>query len=237
MKILKTILANIFVITFLSCEKPKADNYIIQDDMILEFRTFGRNENHILKLFEKGSEEFDKLKSLINNIKDFKENDYSTIYPNYVILGKDLKILIDVRKIKIEYRDYDNTIKKLSKDISSDEFLKFRFLIQSNNWITDYGNIYGSGKFKTDKYTFCGLVPHEEEYRYKVGNWKFWNIDRELIAEGEFEIDSALALGRGGCEYMVKVSKVKNGKWKFFDENEKETKGTIEQIFKIENAE
>ena len=79
MKIIKLLLISILAIIIISCDKPKIENYIIQDDMILEFRTFGRNENHILKLFEKGSDEFDKLKSLINNIKDFEENDNTTI--------------------------------------------------------------------------------------------------------------------------------------------------------------
>ncbi|MDH7913219.1 hypothetical protein [Winogradskyella sp. SYSU M77433] len=220
---------------FTACHNEK-DVYIINDNSNLEFRINIRPEKGQLMIIENGSKEYERLKAYINNLEDLNEVEYINTYPFYTINGEDLRIQINVDSIYIEYLNQKQEHIKLSKKISIDEFLDFNYLSHSDNRILDLGNLYGIGYIKKDKYTECGIVPQEIEYHYKVGKWKFWNLERNLIAEGEFEIDSALAKGRGGCDFMVKMSKVKNRKWKFFNGNGEETKGTIEQIYNIENA-
>ena len=237
MKLYKSIIYSIlFLILFLSCDFNDEKVNIINDKSNLEFRSNTRHENGQLMILEKGSEEYKKLKIYINNLENLNEVEYINTYPLYIITGENLKILINVNSIDIEYINEDNKHIKLSKEISTDEFLDFNYLSHSDQGIIDFGNIYGTGNFKIAKYIECGIVPQEIEYNYKVGKWKFWDLKRNLIAEGEFETDSTLAMGRGGCDFMVKISKVKNGKWKFYNGNGEETKGTIEQIYNIENA-
>ena len=65
--------------------------------------------------------------------------------------------------------------------------------------------MYGKGEFEDATYSFCGLMLTEENYQYKIGKWKFWNLKRELIAEGEFTIDRSLVKGQGGCDYYLKT--------------------------------
>ncbi|WP_369992788.1 hypothetical protein [Winogradskyella sp.] len=236
MKSIQVLKLIVFISVFTSCKDiPVRDNFI-KDDMVFEYRYMSKPEKGKLEIIKKGSEKFDRLKWHINNILGFKKDDFSTIYPNYTLISNNLKILIDLRKIQLEYIDSSNSIVKFTRDISVDEFLDFRYLIEDNEWITDEETLFGEGKFDSGKYTFCGLVPEEVNYKYKVGYWKFWNQNRQLIAEGEFKIDSALALGRGGCSYMMKMSKVIPGKWKFYDSNGENMNTTIEQIFRIENA-
>ena len=237
MKFYKSIIYSIlFLIIFLSCDFNDEKVSIINNKSNLEFRSNIRHENGRLMIIEKGSEEYEKLKTYINNLENLKEVEYINTYPFYIVTGENLKILINVNSIDIEYINENNKHIKLSKEISIDEFLDFNYLSHSDHGIIDFGNIYGIGNLKTAKYIECGIVPQEIEYKYKVGKWKFWDLKRNLIAEGEFEIDSALAMGRGGCDFMVKMSRVGSGKWKFYNENGEETKGTIEQIYNIENA-
>uniref|UniRef100_UPI0035C839A3 hypothetical protein n=1 Tax=Aurantibacter sp. TaxID=2807103 RepID=UPI0035C839A3 len=154
--------------------------------------------------------------------------------------GDNIKIEIGYTKkdflITIDFIDSNDKDFNLYKTISSDEFYVFRKILMSNqNTVVDFGNIYGSGNFESNKYLHCGIDNQEIEYNYKIGYWKFWDLKRNFIAEGEFKIDSMFING-GGCNYIIKTSKVIKDKWKFYDKNSKTIKGDIEQIFKIENA-
>ncbi|MBO6880999.1 hypothetical protein [Winogradskyella sp.] len=237
MKLFQLLSVIVLAIVVTNCNGDITNDEIISDNMVLEFRTNYLEEKGKLEILKKGSEKFDRLKSHLNNLEGFKKVNDSIIYPNYIILGNNLKISIDLRKIQLEYVDSSNSINRLSRDINAEEFLDFRYLIKSNNWISDSSKIHGEGEFTSDRYTFCGIVSKEIDYKYKTGNWKFWNHNKKLIAEGKFETDSALALGRGGCDYMMKISKVIPDKWNFYDSNGKQINSTIEQIYKLENFE
>lgn len=219
-----------------SCNENSISDNFIKDDMIFEFRNLSETEISKLEVLKKGTQKFEKFKWHLNNLLGFKKDEFSKIYPNYTLISDDLKVSIDLRKVQLEYIDSSNSIVKLKRDISVDEFRDFRYLIKSNDWSSDKDMLYGEGEYNIGNYTFCGLVPEEINYKYKVGKWKFWNLNKQLIAEGEFEIDSALALGRGGCNYMMKISKVIPKNWKFYDNNGNQINSNIEQIFRIENA-
>mgnify|MGYP006200282403 FL=1 len=109
-------------------------------------------------------------------------------------------------------------------------------MTEDNKWIYDLGNVYGSGEFETGKYDKCGLTQHIVEYEYKVGKWKFWNLERNLIAEGEFVTDSSMVIGQSDCDYYKKTSKILLENWKFYDSNKKIVKPEIEVLFNLENA-
>ncbi|MFC6860389.1 hypothetical protein [Zunongwangia atlantica] len=236
MKFLKFFTSFILFLIILSCVSNNDKDCIICNDSNLSFRTNFQQEEKQLVLIEKGSAEYNTLKHYINNLDKLDQKENLNTYPFYAITGENLKILINPNRIDIDYKNANNERIKLSKEISTDEFLNFNYLSQTGMEIFDFGNIYGKGNFRKAKYIECGIFRQEIDYKYKVGKWKFWDLKRNLIAEGEFEIDSALAIGRGGCDYMVKMSKVKGDKWIFYDENGKEIKGTIEQIYNIENA-
>ena len=236
MKFLKLVTSCILFLIIFSCVSDNDKDCIICNDSNLSFRTNIRQEEKQLTLIEKGSAEYNTLKQYINNLDNLDQVENINTYPFYTITGENLKILINPDRIDIDYKNVNNERIKLSKAISNDEFLNFNYLSQTGIEIFDFGNIYGKGNFLKAKYIECGIVRQEIDYKYKIGKWKFWDLKRNLIAEGEFEIDSALAIGRGGCDFMIKMSKIKDDKWKFFDENGKEIKGTIEQIYNIENA-
>ena len=149
---------------------------------------------------------------------------------------KNLKILITVNLIFIEYYNSKNEIIKLYKNISVEEYFSFRFLTEDNKWIYDLGKVYGSGEFKTGKYESCGFISHIVEYEYKVGKWKFWNLERKLIAEGEFVTDSSVVIGQSGCNYYIKTSKMRKENWKFYNSENKNIEPKIEELFILENA-
>ncbi|HLS29658.1 MAG TPA: hypothetical protein VK021_02255 [Flavobacteriaceae bacterium] len=106
-----------------------------------------------------------------------------------------------------------------------------------DNWIYDLGNLYGYGQFKIGKYMACDLTYNEVVYKYKVGYWKFWNLNRELIAKGKFNIDSTTITDRGGCDFTIKMSNINKDNWTFYNGNGQKTEPTIEQLYRIKNAE
>ena len=62
------------------------------------------------------------------------------------------------------------------------------------------------------------------------------NQKRDLIAEGEFTVDSLLVKGQGGCDYYIKSSKIIKEKWRFYNSEQKIIEPHFEDIFILENA-
>ena len=78
---------------------------------------------------------------------------------------------------------------------------------------------FAQGTIKHDTYVFCGITSTENQYSYKSGNWKFWNIDGKFLAEGEFKTTKLKISDQGGCPYEIKESKINAKKWKFGNSN------------------
>ncbi|MFD2892616.1 hypothetical protein ACFS5J_11405 [Flavobacterium chuncheonense] len=224
------------VLFLVGCNENKIEGHVINKSTLIEFRDNIHNEGK-LELISNSSYKFDLLKKYFDNIEDFKETEKEiNIYPNLILINKNFKILINYELIYIEYYNLENKNIKLFKNISLEEYKYFKFLNENNKWIDDLGNVYGLGNFKASNYSLCGLMLHNIEYKYKVGKWKFWNLKRELIAEGEFVTDSSIVRGRGGCDYYIKTSKIMNDKWNFYDSDGKLKNPHFEEIYILENA-
>ena len=235
--LIKNIIPFCLILFLCSCKKSEIDNRVITKNSIIEFRYNNEHYKDKLELIDNSSGKFERLKEYFNNLKGFQKTDKNiNIYPNYILINKNFKILITVNLIYIEHYNQKNEIIKLYKNISIEEYLNFRFLTEDNKWIYDLGNVYGSGEFETGKYDKCGLTQHIVEYEYKVGKWKFWNLERNLIAEGEFVTDSSMVIGQSDCDYYKKTSKILLENWKFYDSNKKIVKPEIEVLFNLENA-
>ncbi len=228
----------ILFIVLIGCKKEeKYNDEFITKNSIIEFRSNIRPDFGKLELIDNSNEKFEPLRKYFNKLEGFTKTDKEVnIYPYYILSSKKFKILIDLDIIYIEYYDYRNNNIKLYKNITTNELSQFFFLSRNNNWIYDLGKVYGEGNFHNGKYTFCGLTAKEENYKYKVGKWKFWNLNRELIAEGEFVTDSSIVKGQGGCDYYIRTSKIKKEKWKFYDSEHKLINPSFEDIYTLENA-
>ena len=225
------------ILLLYSCKKSESNNQIIRNSTLIEFRYNNHHYSGKLELIDNISKKFELLTSYFNNPKGFKKVDNEiNIFPNYILINKHFKILITVNQIYIEYYDSDNQLLRLHKDISPDEYLSFRYLTEDNKWIYDFGKVYGIGEFEKAKFNKGGLTPTIVDYEYKVGKWKFWNINRELIAEGEFETDSSYVIGQSDIDYYIKTSKIKKDKWKFYDSDRQLIEPKIEDFFILENA-
>lgn len=238
---MKTTFLKFFIYIFFpivfSCKNEEPNNQIINKGTPIEFRHNIRPEKGKLELIYNSSEKFEKLINYFNTPKAFKKTDREiNIYPYYTLINKNLKILITVDLIYVEYYNSIGENIKLFKTITLEEFKYFNFLNQDNEWIYDLGKVYGKGEFEDATYSFCGLMLTEENYQYKIGKWKFWNLKRELIAEGEFTIDSSLVKGQGGCDYYLKTSKIKKENWKFYNSEQEIVHPNFEDIFILENA-
>lgn len=222
---------------FFNCKNEEPNNHIINKGTPIEFRNNNKYEKDKLELINNNSEKFEKLTNYFNTPKNFiKTNEEINIHPIYILINKNLKILIGVDLIYVEYYDSEGKNIKLFKTITSAEFSYFKFLNHNNQWIYDLRKVYGKGVFKDATYLSCGIELKEENYQYKIGKWKFWNLKRELIAEGEFTIDSTLVKGQGGCDYYIKTSKIKKEKWKFYNSQQEKVIPNFEDIFILENA-
>lgn len=222
---------------FYNCKKNEIDDNIIRNGTLIEFRYNNHHYSGKLELIDTSSSKFDLLKDYFNNLKDFKkiENEIN-IYPNYILINKYFKILITVNQIYIEYYDSNNQLLRFNKEISPDEYLSFSYLTEDNNWIYDLGKVYGIGEFEKAKFVKGGLMQTIVDYEYKVGKWKFWNINRELIAEGKFITDSSMVIGQSDSDYYIKTSKIKRNKWKFYNSERQLIEPKIEDLFILENA-
>ena len=235
--LIKNIIPFCLILFLCSCKKSEIDNRVITKNSIIEFRYNNEHYKDKLELIDNSSKKFELLTAYFNNPKGFKKVDNEiNIFPNYILINKHFKILITVNQIYIEYYDSDNQLLRLHKDISPDEYLSFRYLTEDNKWIYDFGKVYGIGEFEKAKFNKGGLTPTIVDYEYKVGKWKFWNINRELIAEGEFETDSSYVIGQSDIDYYIKTSKIKKDKWKFYDSDRQLIEPKIEDFFILENA-
>lgn len=225
------------ILFLFGCKKSESNNQIIRNSTLIEFRYNNHHYSGKLELINNSSKKFELLTAYFNNLKGFKkvENEIN-IYPNYILINKHFKILITVNQIYVEYYDSYNKLLRLHKDISPDEYLSFNYLTENNKWIYDLGKIYGLGQFKSETFEKGGLTQTIVDYEYKVGKWKFWNINRELIAEGEFETDSSYVIGQSDSDYYIKTSKIKKDKWKFYDSERQLIEPKIEDLFILENA-
>ncbi|WP_445714888.1 hypothetical protein [Flavobacterium sp.] len=227
----------LFFQIILSCKNEEPNNKIINKGTPIEFRNNNKYDKGKLELIKNSSEKFDKLVNYFNTPKNFKKTDQEiNIFPNYILINRNLKILISLDLIYVEYKNFEGKNIKLFKTITPEEYSYFHFLSQNNEWIYDLGKVYGKGKFKNASYNFCGLMLTKENYQYKIGKWKFWNLKRELIAEGEFTIDSSLVKGQGGCDFYIKTSKIKKENWKFYNSNHELIEPNFEDIFILENT-
>lgn len=132
-------------------------------------------------------------------------------------------------EVGFEYGNYSG--KKLEV-----EFPILAEILTNKNYMLIYlTEGYGVGEFKTDNYTFCSFMPKEIEYEYKIGDWKFWNREKELIAEGIFEIiiDTIYA---GGCDANIKKGKINIPNWKFYDSDGNEVKAKKNTISILEKS-
>lgn len=234
---IKNIIPFCLILFFFSCKKNEIDNHVITKNTLIEFRNNNSHYEGKLELIDNSSNKFELLKEYFNNLNGFKKAEKNiNIYPNYILINKNFKILITVNLIYIEYYNSKKEIIKLYKNISVEEYLNFRFLTEDNKWIYDLGKVYGSGEFENGKYDKCGLTQHIVEYEYKIGKWKFWNLDRELIAEGKFITDSSLVIGQSDCDYYIKTAKIRNENWKFYNSERQIIEPKIEKLFILENA-
>lgn len=92
------------------------------------------------------------------------------------------------------------------------------------------------GQFKNSKYTFCSIVPVENDYTYKSGEWKFWNLEGQLIAKGVYEPKTITIDGEGGCPYEMIEGLMNKENWNFWDENGKTIIPDKELLSGIENC-
>jgi len=85
------------------------------------------------------------------------------------------------------------------------------------NRVSDH--FYIKGQLGYDSYAFCSVVPEDVPYAYKVGKWKYWNLDGQLVAEGVFRLDTQVVRDHGGCPYSFRVGKIDRDSWRFWDKN------------------
>ena len=75
------------------------------------------------------------------------------------------------------------------------------------------------GQFEYDTYTFCSTVPREVQYGFETGDWKFWNKQGQLLAEGVFQLEKKTIKGHGGCAYECIEGEIAKDAWQVWDEN------------------
>ena len=105
--------------------------------------------------------------------------------------------------------------------------------IEANITCTEF---FVKGQYEYGKYTFCGIVPIETKYTYKIGNWKFWNLKGQLIAEGPYDPQKMKIEQEGGCSYELTKGILNETEWKFWDDFGKQIELKQELITKIETC-
>ncbi|WP_299679994.1 hypothetical protein [uncultured Tenacibaculum sp.] len=222
---------SILICIMFSCSNKREK--IIKDNDTLEFRKdFTMKDFHRkLILIEPNSSEFIAIQKLINNLTELEEVDEFKEASYYRIIGKNVRILINRNTIYILHKNAEGSIRKFRIGIADDEYDVLTD-IDRFDWIYDFGNIYGQGKFEQASFTFCGVVPTNYNYEYKVGKWKFWNLNREFLGEGTFKVNKVAITENGGCDYEVYKSKM-NHDWHFVNDKNKDN---LNLIYNIENA-
>lgn len=92
-----------------------------------------------------------------------------------------------------------------------------------------------TGESKSGSYTFCGFVPTEVNYNYRIGNWKFTTNDTIKIAEGEYDVVIKVDDSSGGCEFKYFDNTVDLKKWRFWDKSGQPIEPTKRLINLIES--
>ena len=85
-------------------------------------------------------------------------------------------------------------------------------------------HIKAIGDTKNASYTFCGIVPKEVVYNYRVGSWKFVTQNDIIIAKGEYNVTLETDNSSGGCPYSYFNNTIDIGKWEFWDTKGQKTK-------------
>ena len=70
------------------------------------------------------------------------------------------------------------------------------------------GPFYRLGEQIDTTYTFCSIVPVEQNYSYRKGKWEFWLQEGEYLGEIEFGHALETIEGHGGCPYEIMVSSI-----------------------------
>lgn len=218
---------------YLSCNSNDS-HFFINDNTVFEVRknySIGDSYRKLL-LIDKTSKDFSKIKDLLISLYGGVEVDSLTEDPYYIISSERFKILIGINKSYILKKNQEGKVVKLEIEFSRSDLYDFINFRNSEDWLYDFGEVYGKGEFKKARYTFCGVAPLVSEYEYKVGNWKFWNTDRKFISQGFFDIKRRTVRYSGGCSYEINVSEVSED-WYFSNEKDR---NDLDLLYAIENA-
>ena len=78
-------------------------------------------------------------------------------------------------------------------------------------------HIKAIGDSKEASYTFCGFIPKEVNYTYRIGTWKFVTQNNVIIAKGEYNVTLETDNSSGGCPYSYFNNTIDIDKWEFWD--------------------
>lgn len=98
-----------------------------------------------------------------------------------------------------------------------------------------FHNVNAIGELKNGSYTFCGTVPTEVNYTYRIGKWKFITKGKIKIAEGEYNAIIKENDSSGGCGFKYFENTVDLEKWKFWNKDGKLIEPTKRLINIIES--
>ncbi|SNR17241.1 hypothetical protein [Tenacibaculum jejuense] len=235
---MKTYQLTLFLICLYFLTSCKKDEYIQLKlpKENLEIHSFGleqmgRKEN---KIILKNSKSYKELEKYISELDSLKTTESINFQPKYTIVSDSFKLSLNNEKLGIEYLTKEKKHIKLIKDIHYEEVFSLNFLGSEANEYKKYGDFYGIGRFKKDTYLFCGLAPDSVKYWYKKGDWKFLNKEKQLVAEGTFDVFTDTIKGHGGCFYPYKYSKIDTKKWKFYNGEQELTTPSLSLIYQLE---
>ncbi len=182
----------------------------------------------------KKSKSYKELEKYISQLDSLKITDNINFQPEYTIISDSFKLSLNYEKLGIEYLTKQKKHIKFIKDIHYEEVFPLNFLGSEAKEYKKYGDFYGIGQFKKDTYLFCGLEADSVKYWYKKGNWKFLNKEKQLLAEGIFDVFSDTIKSYGGCSFPYKYSKIDTKKWKFYNSEQELTTPSLSLIYQLE---
>ncbi|WP_442265341.1 hypothetical protein ACSIGC_13530 [Tenacibaculum sp. ZS6-P6] len=236
MKFYRLTLLIICLYSLTSCNKDEYTQLKLPKEN-LEFYSFGleqmgRKEN---KIILKNSKSYKELEKYISELDSLKTTNSINFQPKYTIISDSFKLSLNYEKLGIEYLTKENKHVRLIKNIHYEEIFSLNFLGSEANEYKKFGDFYGIGQFKKHTYLFCGLEADSVKYWYKKGDWKFLNKEKQLVAEGTFDVLTDTIKGHGGCFYPYKYSKIDTKKWKFYNDKQKLVNPSLSLIYKLEN--
>ncbi|WP_179317934.1 toxin-antitoxin system YwqK family antitoxin [Winogradskyella undariae] len=80
------------------------------------------------------------------------------------------------------------------------------------------GKIKSIGKYANDTYIFCGVVPYDREYIYKIGEWKYYYENGQIMTSGIYLNPEKNIRTNCGGGANIKISKI-NKNWISYDKN------------------